>query len=68
MCVGKCALCERSGIVYPVCACKQVHAACYHKGECSICGEEFYLPSFFDLLCVAVVLFVAIGSVVVRHL
>ena len=53
-CVGKCDICERSGFVYPICACKQAHANCFTKGECVLCKEEFYLPTWTDLFFVSI--------------
>ena len=67
-CAGKCDICERGGIVYPICACKQAHAKCFTKGTCVLCEEEFYLPTWTDLFYIAIIIMTALGSIVVHHL
>jgi len=67
-CVGKCDICERGGIVYPICACKQAHAKCFTKGECVLCKEEFSLPTWMDLFFIAIIILTALGSIVVQHI
>jgi len=66
-CMGKCDVCERSGIVYTICACKQAHAKCFLKGQCVLCEEEFYLPTWSDLIFIAIIILTALGSIVVQH-
>ena len=44
------------------------HAKCFTKGECVLCNEEFYLPTWTDLFFVTIVVVTAVGSIVVHHL
>ena len=67
-CTGKCDICERGGIIYPICVCKQAHAKCFTEGTCVLCEEEFYLPTWTDLFFIAIITTVALGSIVVQHL
>lgn len=68
LCSGKCDVCDRPGFVYPVCACKQMHAKCFTKGNCILCKEEFYMPTWLDLFYISIVILTAVGSILVFHL
>jgi len=64
----KCDACEKSGMVYPVCACKNMHAACFKEGICPLCKEEYYIPSYLDLFYIFIIITVALGSIVIQHI
>ena len=68
ICSGKCDICEKSGCVYKVCECKQTHAKCFQKGECVLCKEKFYLPTWMDLFFIAIVVITGFGSILVQHM